>query len=232
MQRLLDLQELDLSIARLDARRLELEGGEEVRAARARATQAEDRVGELRLAIDSVDRELARLEHEADAFGRKMKAEEGRLYDGSVANPKELEAIRHELEGLRARRTRVEDEELDQMERREDLDARLKGAEAELTEVRDRLAEIQGESGRELTEVEQGLVVRRGERAELAAEIDEQLLQTYEDLRLSKRGVGAAALTDGVCQGCHQKLSSAEIARLKQVDLKRCEYCNRILIPR
>lgn len=232
MDRLLELQELDLSIARLDARRLELEGGEEVRAARVRATQAEDRVGELRLAIDSVDRELARLEHEAEAFGRKMKAEEGRLYDGSVANPKELEAIRHELEGLRARRTRVEDEELDQMERREDLDARLKVAETELTELRDRLAEIQGESGSELKAVEHGLVERRAERAELAAEIDEQLLQTYEDLRLSKRGVGAAALTDGVCQGCHQKLSSAEIARLKQVDLKRCEYCNRILIPR
>jgi predicted nucleic acid-binding Zn-ribbon protein len=231
MDRLLELQELDLSIARLDARRLDLEGGEEVRAARARATQAEDRVGELRLAIDSVDRELARLEHEADAFGRKMKAEEGRLYDGSVANPKELEAIRHELEGLRARRTRVEDEELDQMERREDLDARLKGAEAELTEIRDRLSEIQGESGRELREVQEGLVARREERAGLAAEIDEGLLQTYEDLRLSKRGVGAAALSDGICQGCHQKLSSAEIARLKQVDLKRCEYCRRILIP-
>ena len=44
-------------------------------------------------------------------------------------------------------------------------------------------------------------------------------------------GTGAAALKDGVCQGCHQKLSAMELSRLKRGGgVKRCEYCRRILV--
>jgi predicted nucleic acid-binding Zn-ribbon protein len=72
---------------------------------------------------------------------------------------------------------------------------------------------------------------RNAERAGLLPSFDEDLLDLYEDLRRQKRGVGAAALVDGVCQGCHQKLSAMELSRLKKVQgVKRCEYCRRILV--
>lgn len=232
LERLLELQELDLSIDRLRARRAELQGGEDVAAARDRMERAEEKLGELRLALDSVDREQRRLEQEADGFTRKAEAERKRLYDGSVANPKELEAMQHDIENLRARRGRVEDELLDQMVRREDLDERLRQAEAEAAEARDRLAQIQGESGREREEIERALTGRTAEREALVPEFDEDLLDLYEDLRRQKRGVGAAALVDGVCQGCHQKLSALELDRLKRAEgVKRCDYCRRILVP-
>jgi uncharacterized protein len=232
LDRLLELQDLDLSIDRLRSRGADLEVGEDVAAARGRMEQAEGRMGELRLALDSVDREQRRLENEADSFSRKAEAEDKRMYDGSVVNPKELEAIRREIDNLKSRRGRVEDELLDQMVRREDLEGRLKRAEAELAEARDRLAEIQGQSGREIEEIQSALASRTGEREALAPEIDEELLILYEDLRLQKRGVGAAALVDGVCQGCHQKLSALELDRLKRTEgVKRCDYCRRVLIP-
>src|SRR5947208_13812886 len=53
IERLLELQELDLSIDRLTARRDELESGEEVRAARAALEKADNLLGELKLALDS-----------------------------------------------------------------------------------------------------------------------------------------------------------------------------------
>ena len=60
---------------------------------------------------------------------------------------------------------------------------------------------------------------------------DPELLELYEDLRRQKKGVGVAALVDGVCQGCHEKLSAVELDRLKRTEgIKRCEYCRRILI--
>ena len=69
------------------------------------------------------------------------------------------------------------------------------------------------------------------EREQLLPGFDEELLELYEDLRRQKRGVGAAALIAGVCQGCHQKLSAMELARLKrEAGVKRCEYCRRILV--
>ncbi len=231
LDRLLDLQELDLSIGRLDSRREQLEGGEDVRAARERMQDAEERVGELRLALDSVVRELTRLENDADSLEKRIEAERKRLYDGSVANPKELEAIQAEIRNLADRKRRVEDLELDQMERREEMEGKLPTLEAELAETRDRLLEISEGSEAELADLTKGLAERSAERSELAAGFDEELLELYEDLRRTKRGIGAAALVDGVCQGCHQKLSAVELDRIKKSEgVRRCEYCRRILV--
>ena len=230
--RLLELQELDLAIDRLRARRQVLESGEDVIAARARADEVERAVGELRLALGGVQREVTRLENDAELLGRKADAEERRMYDGSVANPKELESIQREVASLRDRRRRVDDELLERMVEREDLETRIASGERQLEEARNRLAEVRGAEGAELAEIESEIQARVTERASMVPDIDEALLRLYEDLRQAKRGVGAAALVDGVCQGCHQKLSAAEVARLKSADVKRCEYCDRILIPR
>jgi predicted nucleic acid-binding Zn-ribbon protein len=231
VDRLIELQEIDMAIDRLESRRRDLEGGDEVAQARRGAEAAEERLGELRLALDSVVREQTRLESEADSLERKIDAEQRRLYDGSVANPKELEAIQHEVANLRQRKGRVEDDILSQMERREDMEGRLPTLEAELQEARDRLAEIESGSEREFTDVSVGLDSRREERNALVPSFDEELLELYEDLRASKKGIGAARLLDGVCQGCHQKLSALELDRIKRSEgIRRCEYCRRILV--
>ena len=231
IDRLLELQEIDLSIDRLTARRDELESGEDVRAARTSLEAAEGRLGELKLALDSLDREQRRLEGDIDSLSRKAADEQKRMYGGSVANPKELEAIQHEVESLKARRGRIEDELLEQMERREELEGRISQAQAEATEARDRLGEISGDSAHELEDLSKALAERTVERQQLLSAFDEELLELYDDLRRQKRGVGVAALTDGVCQGCHQKLSAMELSRLKKLQgVKRCEYCRRILV--
>jgi hypothetical protein len=232
LERILALQDLDLSIDRLHSRQGELESGEEAIAARARMDRIERAVGELKLEVGGIDRDAQRLENDADMIGRKADAEERRMYDGSVANAKELESIQHEVASLRDRRRRVDDQLLDRMVEKEDLEGKIASGETQLLEARDRLAEIRGAAGNELEDIEKALTTRTAEREALLPEFDDELLSMYEDLRRSKRGVGAAALIDGVCQGCHQKLSAAELARLKSAEVKRCEYCNRILVPR
>ena len=90
---------------------------------------------------------------------------------------------------------------------------------------------ISGESGHELEEIEAELSARRAARETLGSELDEELLELYEDLRRQKKGIGAAAIVNGVCQACHEKLSAMELDRLKRADgVKRCEYCRRIVV--
>jgi uncharacterized protein len=229
--RLLELQELDLSAARLRPRRRELESGAEVAAARVQKEELEETLGTLRLALDSVSREQGRLEGEVGMIEKKLESEERRLYDGSVANPKELEAIQAEIGGLRNRQRRIEDELLGQMERREDLEGRLPTVEQDLEESRHRLSELEASSERELGDIERSLREREGERESLVPVFDEELLELYEDLRAQKKGVGVAVLEDGVCQGCHQKLSPLELDRIKAAEgVRRCDYCRRILV--
>jgi predicted nucleic acid-binding Zn-ribbon protein len=231
MDRLLDLQAIDTAVDRLEHRRGQLEAGEELSAARKQMEEAEARLGEIRLASDGVTSESRRLEHEIESMNLKLAAEEKRMYDGSIANAKELEALQHEIAALKERRSRAEDDLLEQMVRREDLDTRAAAAYTEVQEARARVDELGGDSIRELEGIETELAARRQERVSLVSEVDEELLELYDDLRRQKHGVGAAAIVDGVCQACHEKLSAVELDRLKRTDgVKRCEYCRRIVI--
>jgi predicted nucleic acid-binding Zn-ribbon protein len=231
MDRLLELQEIDTAIDRLVARQTLLEAGKAVEAARAEADTAEASLGELGLRTDELDRDQARFEHEIDSLNRKAADEEKRLYDGSVANAKELGSLQHEVENLRRRRSDREDELLVLMERREELEAQV----AELREIVTRLrSEVDRVIEDELSEraaVTAELDARRGQRDAVTPAIDEELLELYDDLRPQKKGVAAAALVDGVCQGCHEQLSAVERDRLKRTDgVRRCDHCRRILV--
>lgn len=231
MDRLLDLQAIDTAIDRLEQRRGQLEAGEELSAARKEMEEAEARLGEIRLASDAVTSESRRLEHQIESMNLKLAAEEKRMYDGSIANAKELEALQHEIAALKERRSRAEDELLEQMLRREDLDTRGTAADTEVQEARARVDALGGDSVREQEGIETELTARRDERAAIVPVVDEELLELYEDLRRQKHGVGAAAIVDGVCQACHEKLSAVELDRLKRTDgVKRCEYCRRIVV--
>ena len=228
---LLTLQETDSSIDHLNARKTVLESGGDVAEAKAKADEIDRGLGELRLAFDEVEREQKRLEFEIDSMSQKAAAEETRMYDGSVANAKELESMQAEIKNLKERRSRVEDDLLERLQQREDLEAKIATTELELAEARLGFETTGADSARELQEIVDNLGSLAGEREKLAAGVDEELLELYDELRGSKKGVGAAALVDGVCQGCHEKLSALELDKLKKTDgIKRCDYCRRILI--
>lgn len=230
-ERLLELQDLDSAIGRLEHRRGQLEAGEDLAAARVVMEEAESRLGEVRLALDAIAVEQRRFENEIDSMEQKAAADEKRLYDGSIANTKELDALQHEIANIKERKSRTEDELLERMERREELEARAAAEDRNVAATRARVEEVGGDALRELEEILATLSDKRAARDALTPEIDEELLELYEDLRRQKKGVGAAAIVDGVCQACHEKLSALELDRLKHTDgVKRCEYCRRIVV--
>jgi uncharacterized protein len=228
---LLDLQELDTAIDRVTARAKALEAGDAVVTARDAADEAERQLGELRLRLAELSRDQQRFEHEIDSMSQKAAAEERRLYDGSVANARELDSIRHEVENITKRRSDREDELLALMELREGIEADERAAAGRSDALRAAVDDVESTSHEEADRVRAELEERAAARAALAATIDPELLELYEDLRPQKRGVAAVALIDGVCQGCHEQLSAVYLDRLKRSpDPKRCEHCRRILV--
>ena len=231
LDRILELQDLDTATDRLEHRREQLEAGEELSSLRKEMEEADARLGELRLASDSISRESTRLEHEIASMSDKLHAEEKRMYDGSIANAKELEALQHEIASLKDRRSRAEDDLLEELVRKEDVDARAGQAQTEAETARARVEEVGGDAVRELDQISADLAAKRSERGSLVPAFDEELLELYDDLREQKHGIGAAAIVDGVCQACHEKLSAVELERLKRTEgVKRCEYCRRIVV--
>jgi predicted nucleic acid-binding Zn-ribbon protein len=228
---LLDMQEIDTAIDRLTARMRALETGEGAANALAEANEAERMMGEIRLRLDELSRDQMRFEHEIDSMSQKSAAEERRLYDGSVANARELDSITHEVDNLKKRRTDREDELLALMEIREELEAQERDAGVRSEALRARVAEVGSAAADELDRLKAEIEEHSEARAALAGTVDAEYLELYEDLRPQKKGVAAVALIDGVCQGCHEQLSSVYVDRLKRVEgPKRCEHCRRILV--
>jgi predicted nucleic acid-binding Zn-ribbon protein len=230
-RRLLDLQEADTALGRLVARRRVLEDGSELAAVRADADAAHNRLGEIRLRLDEIGRDQSRFEHEIDSMTQKEQAEQQRMYDGSIVNAKELEALQHEIASVHKRRSDREDELLALLEVRENLEADAVAAERQASALRARADEAASAATDELARIATDIAEQTTRREAVAAEIDAEVLELYDDLRRLKKGVGAAALVDGVCQACHEQLSSVELDKLKRAQgIRRCEHCRRILV--
>jgi len=183
------------------------------------------------LKLDELGRDQMRFEHEIDSMTQKEHAEQTRMYDGSIVNAKELEALQHEIASIRKRRSDREDELLALLEMREQLEADAVVAEGDTAEMRTKADDAAHAAAAELASVDAELERTTTDRDAIASDIDADVLELYDDLRRLKKGVGAAALVDGVCQACHEQLSAVELDKVKRADgIRRCEHCRRILV--
>src|SRR5918992_512040 len=174
---LLDIQELDTAIDRLTVRIRALEAGGDVTAARAEANEAERELGELRLKLDELGRDQMRLEHEIDSISQKAAAEERRMYDGSVANARELDSIRHEVDNLKKRRSDREDEILALMEVREGSESEERTATDRSEMLRARVDEVEAAAAEELDRLRTESKEKQEARHALAETVDPELLE-------------------------------------------------------
>jgi predicted nucleic acid-binding Zn-ribbon protein len=231
LQRLLDLQAEDTAIKRLEDRRASLP---ETR----RLAEVNENLAELEADLQianqqnaDVAREQERLEGEIELLDQKVAREEQLMYSGNVANPKELSSLQAEVESLKRKKSSMEDELLDVMERKEQISETVQTLGAEREEAARESAELTAKVEGLTGEIDSELKVHESERVEIVSTIPDDLLALYDKLRETKNGVGAAALEDGTCQGCHTKLPAKEVERVKsEGGLQRCDNCRRILV--
>jgi uncharacterized protein len=231
LQRLLDLQAEDTAIKRLTDRRASLP--EAQRLAEVNETLAELEA-DLRIAgqqNDEISHEQGRLEGEIELLDQKIAREEQRMYSGNVANPKELSSLQAEVESLKRKKSSIEDELLEVMERKEQIGETVQNLSAEREDAARESAELTAKVEGLTGEIGSELKTHETARVEMASTIPDDVMSLYDKLRETKQGVGAAALVDGTCQGCHTKLPAKEIERVKaEGGLQRCDNCRRILV--
>ena len=228
---LLQLQRVDSTIDRLQARLAHLPEQAALDALEAKVQELDAQIAERQAVFDDVSIRQRRLDFEVDTLVQKIRAESGRLYSGVVSNAKELQDISREVEALKRRKSVLEDNDLEVMEERDGVEKELEALTSERSSLaaeieRGRLSrdEAAGETGRQLTAAET-------ERQRWVPRVDPQLIKVYDTIRASKGGVGAAAMVDGTCQGCHMRLPAQEAERVRTAGgLVRCDECQRILV--
>jgi len=230
-RRLLDLQAIDTSLAQLAHRRRNLPELPELdRLARELSALEDERV-RAQVAVDDLDRDIARMEKDVDQVRVRADSDRSRL-DAGTGPAKELEALQHELGTLARRQSELEDAELELMEQRETAQATLDQVEERLRATRDTRAETEQRRDTALSELDGDRDWKIAARAPLVADLPADLIELYEKVREST-GVGAALLRAGRCEGCRLELSGSEKGRVRSADpdeVIRCEECRRILV--
>src|SRR5690349_2848114 len=107
-QSLLELSELDAELSRIAHRAAHLPQREACERIRAEHNAAGDRVGAIRIALEDVDAQAARLEAEIEAVRQREDRDRSLLQSG-VTDAKRLSDLQHELETLLRRQTSLED---------------------------------------------------------------------------------------------------------------------------
>jgi uncharacterized protein len=231
--KLLDLQQVDASLDQMAHRLRTLPELAALAQLAERSTEVGDRYGRLRTEVDDLGRAQRKADADVEQVRERRTRNRARIDGGLVSDPKQLQAMQHEIATLDRRIGDLEDSELEVMERLED-------ASAELGRLGEELARIEAEAG-ELTRSRDEAVAEIGtrrtealaERDALASEIPADLLALYEKLRTQLGGVGVGALHHGRCGGCQLDVGAADLARMATApsnEVLRCEECNRILV--
>jgi len=231
--RLLDLQAEDTAIAQLEHRRRSLPEHAaiaEAKTVRARLQQellaARTRVGDLQLEVDKAESDLVPVRE-------RKERDQRRVDDGTVTDPKQLNALLDEITHLGRRIGDLEDIELEVMEQLEAATGRQDMLAGELTELENSMRALIASRDEQLAQLDAELGTHVKAREAIAPEIPTDLVALYDRIRLHSGGLGAAALRGRRCSGCQLEATATALAQYSAAaadDVLRCEECERVLI--
>jgi hypothetical protein len=231
-RRLLDLQAVDTALAQLAHRRRTLPEHAELEALARELSALEDERVRAQVAVDDLDRDIARLEKDVEQVRVRKDRDQARLTQG--AGPaRELEALQHEMASLIRRQNELEDAELELMEQREAAQGVLDGIEARLASARDNRVAAEQRRDQAMADIAKEEQFKASARRPLAADLPADLVALYDKIRETSGGLAAALLAGGRCGGCRIELAGADRGRIKAADpdeVVRCEECRRIMV--
>lgn len=232
--RLVDLQDLDTQIARLEHAKKSLPEHAELAGVKSKR----DQIGDDLVAAQTrrADAELAVKRAEEDLVPvRERLATDQQRVDAGQGDAKALQAMIEEIEHLKRRIGVLEDVELEAMEELESATAEHDRIKAEHDGLTGQGRELLASRDTKTAELETEAAGLRERRAALATEIPADLLARYDKLasRLGGRAVGVLEGTR--CTGCGLEANNADMARYKAAptnELLTCEECGRLLVRR
>jgi len=224
-KQLYQLQEIDLEIESKEQALKELTSrlgeSEALVSARRRLTEESKRLEDLK------HRQLS-LEWETDDLTSKIAPMEKDLYSGRIRNPKELANLQREVEELKAKRSGLEDRELEIMEQ---VELATKNSARINSEIKTMETEWQSQQQQLSAEIEQlkaALSELKTKQQDVSTRIETKCLELYQQLKKQK-GQAVVRVVQGICRGCRISLPGAELQRARGGNLVQCSSCGRIL---
>ncbi|MFM7231617.1 MAG: zinc ribbon domain-containing protein [bacterium] len=196
----------------------------DTRVAAARKTLAalDQRVADAQKRRRVLEAGIADFDEQQHRFERQLEA---------VTDQRQFDAVRHEIEAVRAKRDVLETEALERLEDEERESAarpeRVQALERATHEAEVLFARLAAEAA--LVQAE--LDALAAQRATAVAGLAPEARTRYERLRTGRAGLAVAAVRDGACGECHHKLTPVALQEVRRRErLVGCEGCGRLLV--
>jgi predicted nucleic acid-binding Zn-ribbon protein len=226
---LLDLHDIDLAIDHLLDERNSLPELESYRTIHGEVDRLDADLAQARVDLKQADLSLDKTNGELEIAAEKAAAEQNRLYAGGMS-ARDADYVRREVDMLYGKVKTLEDDVLMYMEAKEAAEQRVAGLEEELAIADAEKQRLSGVIREQWKAIDAQIALKEERKAAAITLVDEDLLETYDELRSRRSGRVVGRLVDGVCGACHLKLSAAEVARTSKEHPPRCIHCRAILV--
>lgn len=226
IEKLLILQDRDRNIlrvseelARIAPERSELQG---------RITSSQQQLDAAKLRVKQIESERKKLELDVEA--KKALIEKYSVQQFQTKKNEEYRALAHEIEMCKEAISKLDDQQIEQMEKGEAAQKEVDAANKAFAEAKKALdARVTDLNARE-TNLKKELDGLAANREELASAVDESTRSRYERLLKQKGRNVIVGIQHGVCGGCHMQLSRSIIVGCQgDQEIMTCPNCGRIL---
>lgn len=180
--------------------------------------------------LEAARTEVARIGSDVEIV--RARIERDTLRESQSSSSKDLEALEHELDSLRARLSMLEDAELEQMQRVEDAEHVIALIDGRAAERADARSAVGSSFQLAVDEIDRERDALASDRRAIAATVDPALLAEYERRR-ERTGTGAGLLRQKTCGACSIVLTGTDLERVRQLPadvVAHCPECDAILV--
>lgn len=226
IEKLLVLQDRDRSILQLRDELARIEPQRQMLNSRAAGAQTNLDTAKNRAKQIESDRKKLELDVEA----KKSQIEKYSLQQFQTKKNEEYRALAHEIELCKQAIVKLDDQQIELMEKAEAVQKDVQTANAALGEARKVTDGLVADLGKREENLKKELAGLESNRAELLAAVDPSTGSRYERLLKNKGATVVVGVQHGVCGGCHMKLPAQILVTCKaQSEIVTCINCGRIL---
>jgi len=179
----------------------------------------------------ALENKRKKLEDMVELQNEKIKANEKKLFSGTVTSSKELENYQNEIKILKQKNSGMEDEILEIMIEMDEKIDKVKQFKAERDRAESKVSLIKSEINERVEVLKNILEGLKKRKDSVTLRIPQDYLKKYGELKNKKGGIAVAVIRDNFCNVCNMEIPVSAAEEIVDMDsVYSCPLCGRMAI--